>query len=192
MAKPQTPVFRVSYPAVFEPKLNELNNTMEYSLVALFDEKSDLSGLKKLAQEAIVKKWGADKAKWPRNLKTPFRDQGERAKLVDGKEVLPAGYKKGCIFITLKSKQRPGVVDRSVQPIIDASEFYAGCYAVASVSAYAYDTKGNRGVAFGLGNVQKVRDGESLGGRSKPEEDFAPIEMEGEDLSGFSDTNGLL
>ena len=111
-------------------------------------------------------------------MKSPFRLQEERAKEVDGKRVLPAGHEEGAIFMNLRSTQRPGVVDQNVQDILDESQFYAGCIARASINAYAYDQKGNRGVAFGLANIQKVRDGEPLGNRTKPEQDFAPVPME--------------
>lgn len=173
-----TPKFRVSYPNVFKAKRNDLSGQDEYSIEALFPKGADLSKLKAAAQEAIVAKWGPDKEKWPKNLRSPFRDQAEKAKEVDGKRILPPACEEGAIFINLKSKQRPGVVDQNVQDIIDESQFYAGCYAIASVNAYAYDQKGNRGVSFGLGNVQKVADGEPLGNRSKPEQDFAPIQTE--------------
>lgn len=178
MAMTRTPKFRVSYPNVFKSKLNDLNGKQEYSVVALFPKGADLSVLKKAAEEAITKKWGADRKKWPANLRTPFRDQGERAKIdeVTGKEVLPAGYEKGAIFINLKSSVKPGLVDQAVNPITDEVQFYAGCFAYATVNAYAYDQKGNRGVSFGLGNLQKASDGDSLGTRTKPEDDFAPID----------------
>lgn len=178
MANINTPTFRVSYPNVFKAKKNDLNGKDEFSVVALFKKGEDISGLKAAAQKAIVDKWGPDKAKWPTNLRSPFRDQAERAKEVDGKRILPAGHEEGAIFLNLKSSQRPGVVDQNVQDILDESQFYAGCYARASVNAYAYDQKGNRGVSFGLGNIQKVKDGEPLGNRAKPEQDFAPIAVE--------------
>lgn len=178
MANINTPTFRVSYPNVFKARKNELNGQDEYSVVALFKKGEDLSALKKAAQEAIIAKWGPDQAKWPKNLRSPFRDQAERAKEVDGKRILPAGHEEGAVFLNLKTRQRPGVVDQNVQDIIDESQFYAGCYARASVNAFAYDQKGNRGVAFGLGNIQKVKDGEPLGNRAKPEQDFAPIQVE--------------
>lgn len=174
----KTPVFRVSYPNIFKPKLNELNGKNEYSLVALFPKGADLSALQKAATAAATKKWGADKTKWPKNIRSPFRDQGERAKDVDGKSVLPAGYEAGAIFLTLKSKEKPGVVDQQVNDIMDESEVYAGCYMKASVNAYAYDEKGNRGISFGLGNLQKVKDGESLGGRTRAQDDFSAVEGE--------------
>lgn len=173
-----TPKFRVSYPNVFKPKRNELNGKDEYSVVALFPKAADIKVLKEAAQKAIIERWGPDKTKWPTNLRSPFRDQSERAKEVDGKRILPAGHEEGAIFLNLKSSQRPGVVDQNVQDIIDESQFYAGCWARASVNAYAYDQKGNRGVSFGLGNIQKVAEGEPLGNRAKPEQDFAPIAVE--------------
>ena len=171
-----TPKFRVSYPNVFKPKLNELSGKEEFSLVALFEAGEDLSKLQAAVKAAIVKKWGSDSSKHPKNLRTPFRDQSDREK--DGK--LPAGHTAGAIFINLKSQDRPGVVDASVQPILDEKEFYAGCYARASVNAYAYDMKGNKGVAFGLGNVQKMGDGDPLGGRTTAEMDFGPVENAGD------------
>ena len=176
MANVNTPTFRVSYPNVFKARKNDLNGKDEFSVVALFKKGEDLSKLKDAAQKAIVDKWGADKTKWPTNLRSPFRDQSERAKDVSGKRILPPAHEEGAIFLNLKSSQRPGVVDQNVEDIIDESQFYAGCYARASINAYAYDIKGNRGVSFGLGNVQKVKDGEPLGNRAKPEQDFAPIE----------------
>lgn len=190
MANINTPTFRVSYPNVFKAKKNDLNGKDEFSIVALFKKGEDLSALKAAATKAITDKWGPDKAKWPTNLRSPFRDQGERAKEVDGKRILPAGHEEGAIFLNLKSSQRPGVVDQNVQDILDESQFYAGCYARASVNAYAYDQKGNRGVSFGLGNIQKVKDGEPLGNRARPESDFAPIAVEGETAkSGASATD---
>lgn len=172
-----TPVFRASYPNLFKAKKNELNGKDEYSVVALFKKGEDLSVLMKAAEEALIEKWGADKTKWPQKLKSPFRDQAERGKIVDGKTVLPAGYEAGAIFLTLKSTQRPGVVDQSVQAILDPSAFYAGCFARATVRAATYDQAGNRGVSFYLQNVQLVKAGDPLSGRPQAETEFAPVDM---------------
>lgn len=170
-----TPQFRVSYPHIFKPKMNDLNGKAEYSIVALFKKGEDLTTLKLLAQKAIIEKWGEDKKKWPVNLKSPFRDQGEKAKDNNGVQVFPDGYVEGAVFVNLKSTQRPGVVDQSVQDILDESQIYAGCWCRASVKAFAYDQKGNRGISFGLLNVQKTKDDDSLSGRTSPQDDFAPI-----------------
>ena len=67
-------------------------------------------------------------------------------------------------------------MDSHVQDIIEEKDFYPGCYARATVRAFAYDQAGNRGVAFGLQNIQKLADGEPLGGRTKPHDDFEPVD----------------
>lgn len=161
-----TPEFRLSYPNLLQPRLNDLNGKMEYSVVALFPKGADLKALKAEATRAIHEKWGTDQTKWPKNLRSPFRDQGEKDS---------EGYEAGAVFLNLKSNNKPGIVDANLQPIIDPSQVYAGCYGRATVRAYSYSQKGNNGVAFGLQNFQKTRDGESLSGRMKPEEEFEPI-----------------
>lgn len=160
-----TPEFRVSFPVVFKPRSATNDNgdagTPKYSITMLFAKDADLSKLKAAAQAAAKEKWGD---KIPKNLRSPFRDQGE-------KEL--EGYVEGAVFINATSLQKPGLVDRNREDIIDETEFYAGCYARATLRAFAYDKKGNRGVAFGLNNVQKLRDGESLSGRTRAQDDFA-------------------
>ena len=160
-----TPEFRVSFPAVFKPRVPQNDDgspgTPKYGVTMLFAKDADLSKLKAAAQEAVKEKWG-DKP--PKNLRSPFRDQGDREL---------EGYVEGCVFINASSLQKPGLVDRQRQDIIDETEFYAGCYARATVRAFAYEKKGNKGVAFGLNNVQKLRDGDPLGGRTRAQDDFA-------------------
>ena len=160
-----TPEFRCSFPAVFKARSSKSDDgsdgTPKYGITMLFAKDADLSKLKAAAKEAAKEKWGD---KIPKNLRSPFRDQGD-------KEL--EGYVEGCVFITASSLQKPGLVDRNREDIIDETEFYAGCYARATVRAFAYDKKGNKGVAFGLNNVQKLRDGESLSGRTRAQDDFA-------------------
>ena len=171
--KMNTPQFRVAFPNVFKPRLNSLNKKEEYSLVALFPVGTDLSELKAACKEVAEKKWPEG---IPTGLRSPFRDQGERKKKNDaGQLVLPPGYEEGGIFLNLKTVTKPGLVDNQVQDIIDSSEFYGGCWARASVSVYAYDQGGNRGVNFGLGNIQKIKDDTPFGNRTKPQDDFAPV-----------------
>ncbi|TXG77611.1 DUF2815 family protein [Candidatus Dojkabacteria bacterium] len=180
-----TPKFRVSYPSVFKPRKNDLNGKEEFTLTCLFKKGEDLSALKNEVQKVIEKKWGADEALWPKGLKLPFRDQGEKAKIdpVTRRKILPMGHEEGAIFINLKSTSRPGIVDQNRNDIIAESDFYAGCFGRASVSCYAYDQKGNRGVAFGLINLQKLAEGEPLSGRPSPQDDFTAVEVEGADKS---------
>lgn len=189
MARIVTPKFRVSYPNVFTAKKNELNGKEEYSMVCLFEKGADLSALKNAVKEAMEEKWGSDQKKWPTNIRSPFRDQGEKVKLdpETGNKMLPSGLVEGAIFITVKSKDRPQLVDQNKQEIFEASEFYAGCYARASVNVYAYDAKGNKGVAFGLGNIQKLADGEPLTGRPKAQDEFTPVANEGKPATALFD-----
>ena len=85
---------------------------------------------------------------------------------------------KGHFFINANSTTPPQIVDRSVKPILDRGEVYSGCYARVSLNFFAFNSNGSKGVACGLGNIQKVRDGEPLGGKSKAEDDFSTIEDE--------------
>lgn len=113
------------------------------------------------AKKDSVSKWGG---KVPANLKLPLRD-GDIDRPDD------EAY-AGCYFFNANSRQAPQVVDSKVQPIIDQSEVYSGCYGKISVTFYGYNSNGNRGIAAGLGNIQKLKDGESLGGRTSAADDF--------------------
>ena len=72
-------------------------------------------------------------------------------------------------FVNANSTTAPQIVDQKVQPILDRGEVYSGCYARVSINFYAFNSNGNKGVACGLGNIQKVRDGERLSGGSSLE-----------------------
>ena len=76
-------------------------------------------------------------------------------------------------FINANSATAPGVVDADRQPIIERSEVYSGVYGRASINFYAFNVNGNKVIACGLNNLQKIRDGEPLGGKSSAESDFA-------------------
>lgn len=175
-----TPEFRVSFPHVFEKHQYE-SNEPKYSLVMLFDEKTDLKDLKRAAFNAQVEKWGP-KERWPKNLRSPFRDGNEKSDL--------AGY-EGTVFISASSKHRPQVVsNKKVDgqfPRIEKEDetFYAGCYARATLIAFAYDKAGNRGVSFSLQNVQKLRDGEQFSGRKNADDEFDDVEDGSDDKESY-------
>ena len=79
----------------------------------------------------------------------------------------------GCYFVNANSATAPGIVDADRQPILDRSEVYSGVYGRASINFYAFNSNGNKGIACGLNNLQKIKDGEPLGGKSRAEDDFA-------------------
>jgi hypothetical protein len=103
--------------------------------------------------------------------------QSTKVKVVTGlrdgdAEKEDAAY-EGCYFINANSVQKPGVVDQDLNPILDQNEFYSGCYGRASITFYPYNAQGSKGIACGLNNVQKLEDGEKLGGGTTAAADFA-------------------
>ena len=156
---------RFSYANVWAPK--SINGGDEKYSVSLIIPKSDKKTIADVqAAIELAKKEGASKfgGKVPASLKLPMRD-GDVDRPDD------EAY-KGCYFVNANSKDRPGIVDKSVKPILDQAELYSGCYGRASISFYAFNQNGNKGIACGLQNLQKLADGEPLGGRSRADEDF--------------------
>lgn len=186
MANVITPKAIISYPHIFEPRAAAPGAEPSYSCTLIFEPGTDLSQLKAAARQAAADKWG-DKAEamWKAGkIRSPFRADAEEK-----------GYPEGSVFINVRSKSKPGVVDRyrgpdgKPVPITDESEIYPGAYVRASVRAFAYDTNGNRGVSFALGNIQKLGDGERLDGRKKAEDEFEAFEdrpkISADDLIGY-------
>jgi hypothetical protein len=156
---------RFSYANIWEPK--SINGGEEKYSISLIIPKSDtrtLNAIKAAIEQA--KKDGIAKfgGKIPANLKLPLRD-GDIDRPDD--ETYKNSY-----FINANSKDRPQIVDKSVKPILDQEEVYSGCYGRASINFYAFNQNGNRGIACGLGNLQKLADGEPLSSHANAEDDF--------------------
>lgn len=165
-----TGVVRLSYANVWEPK--SINGSAEKYSVSLIIPKSDKKTIAAInaAVDAAIKE-GAGKfgGKIPNKaaLKLPLRDgDAERE---------DEAY-KDSFFVNANSTTPPQIVDSRVQPILDRSEVYSGVYARVSVTFYAFNSNGNRGIACGLGNIQKVRDGEPLSSSSNAEDDFTTLD----------------
>ncbi|ENY98721.1 hypothetical protein HMPREF1092_03279 [Clostridium thermobutyricum] len=167
---------RLSYAHIWEPSAIE-GNEPKYSVSVIVskNDKETLRAIKEAVEEAKETGKGKWNGKIPPVLKTPLRD-GDVERPDD------EAY-AGCYFFNASSKNKPGIVDENVQPILDQSEVYSGCYARVSVNFYAYNANGNKGVAAGLGNIQKIKDGDSLGGATRAEDDFEAVEHE-EDFLG--------
>ena len=164
-----TPPFRVSFPSVFEASSFE-GSKPKYSVVGLWYPKKFDDKQKALWRAIHVELDKATKEKFkkaykdlPPNFKKAIRDGEEKSHL--------EGYGAGCMFGTMSSLQRPGVIDRNKDIITDSSVLYPGCWARATVTVYAYDNKG-KGVALGLHNIQKLGEGENFSGRAAADEDF--------------------
>ena len=150
---------RLSYVKVFQPSAAPGTDKLKYSVSVIVD-KSDKETLRKInaaieeaKEQGKASKWGG---KIPANLKLPLRD-GDTDKPDD------EAY-KGKYFFNASSERKPGVVDINVNPILDPEEVYSGCYGRVHVNFYPFNSNGNRGIAVGLNHVQKVADGERLGG----------------------------
>jgi len=166
-----TPICRISFPALFEPKANP-SGVLKYSCSLLID-KSDTAGveaMKKAIEKAIErgkeKLW---KGKVPKFRYEPMRD-GD-AELASG-EKTSAEY-KGHFFINCSSSTAPGVVGPDTKPLFHHDAIYAGCYVRADVNPYPYSNSGNSGIGWGLNHVMLVREGERLDGRQSSEDAFA-------------------
>ena len=160
---------RFSYANVWQPK--SINGGDEKYSVSLIIPKKDKQTVAEIqAAIELAKKEGATKfgGKVPASLKLPMRD-GDVDRPDD------EAY-KGCYFVNANSKDRPGIVDQNVKPLLDQTEFYSGCYGRASITFYAFNQNGNKGIACGLQNLQKLSDGEPLSGRSRAEDDFTTAE----------------
>lgn len=172
MSKVVTGTVRLSYANVWTPRAANDGSEPKYS-ASIIIPKSDtatVDAIKKAIEVAIQEGVGKFGGKIPprTTLKLPLRD-GDEERPDD------EAY-KNAYFLNATSKLAPGIVDKHVQPILDHSEVYSGVYARVSLNFYAFNTSGNRGVACGLGNIQKIRDGEPLGGKTAPSADFGSIE----------------
>jgi hypothetical protein len=172
---------RWSYANVWEARA--INGGTPKFSVSLIIPKSDTVTVNKIkaAIEAAYKEGesklkGNSKSVPPLSaIKTPLRD-GDTERPDD-----PA-Y-KDSYFLNANSSTAPGIVDADCQPILQRSEVYSGVYGRASINFYAFNTNGNRGIAVGLNNLQKIRDGEPLGGKASAESDFAGDDEDDDFLS---------
>ena len=162
---------RWSYVNAWEPK--SINGGAPKYSVSLIIPKSDTKTLEKI-RTAIQAAYEEGQSKLKGNgrsvpalsaLKTPLRD-GDAERPDD--EAYANSY-----FVNANSGTAPGIVDADRNPIPERSEVYSGVYGRASINFYAFNSNGNKGIACGLNNLQKIRDGEPLGGKSRAEDDFA-------------------
>ena len=166
---------RFSYLHVFKP--NSINGGEPKYSVSLIIPKSDRDTIGKI-ENAIELAKEAGKAKWggriPSNIKMPLRDGDEERPDDD--------TYANSFFVNANCTTKPGLVYKDGRTaIVDETDLYSGCYGRASITFYAFNANGNRGIACGLNNLMKLEDGESLGGRVSAEKDFEGYTEEAED-----------
>lgn len=160
---------RFSYVNIFKSRAFRDGQDAKFSICLLIP-KEDKAGIAKIrraideaVEEGIRSRWGGKK---PKNLRLPLRD-GDEERADEAEEYA------GMLFMNANSNTKPGIVDKDLNEILDPDEVYSGCWGRASVNFFAYDSNGNRGVGCGLNNIQKLKDGERLGGaRASAEDDF--------------------
>lgn len=175
---------RLSYVNVFDPQKNDSDKDVWSALLLIpKTDKVTIKRLKAAAEEALEAGIREGKLRAGTSLKrawSTLKDGDDRDDLEERPEYI------GNYYMNVSAYRKPGVVDRGLNPIYDQSEVYSGCYARVSINAYAYNVGANKGITFGLNHVQKLRDGDFLGGRSRAEDDFDALddvdEDDGEDL----------
>mgnify|MGYP001020452750 CR=1 FL=1 len=164
------PNTRLSYFNGWEPV--SINGGAEKYSVSVLIPKSDKETLRAIeaavdaAIEEGISKFGGKKPN-KAVIKLPLRD---------GDVERDDEAYKGHFFVNANSNTAPQIVDKAVRPILDRDEVYSGCYGRVSLNFYAFNSNGNRGVACGLGNIQKIKDGEPLGSRTLAKDEFSSVD----------------
>ena len=169
-----TPEFRAAFISVFRAtsmkNADGSVNKPKFSIRAAFPPTAKLDALKKEAEMAAREKWGD---KIPKTLRSPFRTNEELENPIVG-----IGDDWIIMSFSANEDRRPGIVDSKLQDIIDDADVYSGAWYRAQVRAFAYESAGNKGVSFGLQNVQKLRDDDPLGnGRIPASKAFEPVDV---------------
>ena len=169
LTKVTTGKVRLSYANLNEPKsINGGEAKYSASIIIPKNDTKTIDAINAAVDSAIQDGIGKFGGKAPNKaaIKLPLRD-GDVER--EGDEAYANSY-----FLNANSKTKPGIVDYpNCNEILDTAEIYSGIYARVSLSFYAFNSNGNKGVAVGLQNVQKLADGEPLGGKSNPTDDFA-------------------
>lgn len=182
MSKVVTGKVRFSYVNIFKSRAFQADQDAKFSICLLIP-KEDKATLKKIRaaideaiQEGIGTKWNGKK---PANIKLPLRD-GDEERADEAPEYAD------MMFLNANSTQKPGIVDKNLNEILDPDEVYSGCWGRASINFYPFSVNGNKGIGVGLNNVQKLKDGERLGAaRASAESDFGDDFDDGDDDDEF-------
>jgi hypothetical protein len=170
-----TPKLRVRYENFFKTGMADDNGKSFFEGTLVVDAAAwntpEMKAIRAACETALKKKFPTATADEMAEFKRPFRKCGTKPKTY-GPEFAD------CLFFKVKSTKKPGVVDAKVQPIIDPSEAYAGCYARISVHPFAYDVKGGKGVSLWMNNVQILPGGDPLSGGARAADEFTAVDTE--------------
>lgn len=195
-ARMVTAEFRVSFPHLFEPNAIE-GSKPKYSVTMLFDKKGNMTGLcpeteaprtlQEIMKQAKINEWGPDESTWPKKIASPVTN-GDSPELKD-KEGYAGHWAIKCSSMV---DSKPSVVDSKLKPILNAADFYPGCYADAYIFARVWEFAGKYGVQFIVDHVRKRRDGKSLSSKKSADQVFAPLEeIETSDFSADEENDNF-
>lgn len=171
-AKMTTGLVRFSFCRVLKPGQND-NGEDEYSCMLIIpkEDKKTITQIRKMVDTLKKDYWGN---KVPPKYKGPLRDGDEYVNEETGEQ---DEARLGSYYMNVKSRFKPDVVDKYKEKIDDERDFYSGCYGLACINFYVYDTKQNKGISAGLSSIMKIKDGEPLGGASSAEADFKDVDI---------------
>ena len=186
-----TPIGRAAFVHLFEPNAIEEGKPKMYSITLVFDEEKakELKELRNACLKAGSEKFGktVDEIK-ALNKKgkfhLPWRPNSDYDEYGEP-------FNEDGVFVSLRSKDQPQIVDKRAKPIIKANEVYSGMYARASYAVWPFDNNGKKGVTLLLNNVQKAAEGERLAGRPDAEDEFEAIGGGGDDDDTDDDDDGI-
>lgn len=172
-----TPVGTARYVSLLTPRARkddkgQAKGEPKYQITLIFGENAGIRPMEKAAEAVALEAFGP---KWKQlrekgKIRWPFRDNSDR---VDDDDNPIPGFEEEGVHVGFKSKDKPGIVDRDAEPIMDKAEIYDGMQARVSCRPFAYDNE-SKGVSFFLINVQKMDDGDRLSGDPSAEDDFQP------------------
>lgn len=159
-----------SFPKVFaNTKSTKDDGTDDYNIQFIIS-KSDKEGVRAIMR--AIKEVG--EAKWGpayKKVRIPLRNgDAEAGDLTEDGSTKGEKYPErlGCYFINARSAKPVAVIDRQRALITNSDELYAGCKVKVAVTFYPYSQAGNSGIGVALNGVQKVSDGEPIGGAGRP------------------------
>lgn len=156
----------MSYVHLFKPYAYQPGQEEKFQVTILVP-KTDVDTMNRInaaidaaKQRGISEKWNGQ---CPPIVPTPVYD-GDGVRPSDGMAFGPEC--RGCYVFTASAKADypPEIVDKMGNPIINQSEVYSGMYGRVNVTFFPYAFGGKKGIGCGLGPVQKLEDGEALGG----------------------------
>jgi hypothetical protein len=157
------------------PDLFEADEKGKFGAALVFPAGTDLTELKKAVLAVAQEKFGDKAAAMIQKGQLRFMGGPHHTFRTDGEDK----YGEGAIYINARSNTRPGIVsiypDAQGRPsmITDESQIYPGCVCKVSLSPFYYDIDGNKGITWGLNNIQKIRDGDRLDSRVSAADEFS-------------------